>query len=194
MCNIKNDNFSRQGKDLDVKAGMFDLGNGVFETKLTDRNKVRSVVAVVNEEREIALGLCPAYLMTCWCPTCLGVVTKQFLSGKEATQFLLQAAAAEQKDLPAVQFCTDYQGFGVQKGEAFLPSKAELCQILGPSNKVFYSWQQVVNINVDWLALFSSSVNEDYCVWVEKFSERDVSSWNYQCRTKGVIPIIEIKL
>lgn len=181
-------------KDISaVKIGEFDLGNGCFTDTYAAGLQVRSVVVHVDEQQGLAYGICPVHKMMCWSPVCFELCTAQIASGKEATRVLLETAAAREIELPAVKFCAEYHGFGVEKGEAFLPSIAEIQFIKSGQSRVIPAWRQVSRANFWWQALFSSSVNEEFGVWVESFSPTAVSGWQHQCRTNGVIPMVEIK-
>jgi hypothetical protein len=176
-----------------AEVGLFDLGNGKFAKEIDHQSKVRSIVAIVDEEQHLAYGLCPVYQMMSWCPTCLGVITQHIISGMEATRLLLDEAAERGVSLPAAEFCANYEGFGVKKGEAFLPSKSEMMKIAILKKRIFYAWKKSCNFSTDWNSLFTSTVNRDYCVWGESFSETIVSGWKYQCRTLGVVPMVRIR-
>ena len=189
----ENVNSLPQNEVFAAEEGLFDLGNGKFAKKISDRSKVRSVVAIVDEEQRLAYGLCPKYQMMCWCPTCLVVITHHILSGMEAARLLLDEAAEKGISLPAAEFCANYEGYGVKKGEAFLPSKAEIRKINISADRIFAAWKLVCNHSLDWQMLFTSTVNSDYCVWSESFSETAVSGWQYQCRTFGVVPMVRIR-
>ena len=186
--------FILRPEELSVaEIGLFDLGNGKFTKEINRQTKVRSVIAIVDEEQHVAYGLCPTYQMMCWCPTCLGVTTQHIISGMEATRLILDEAKEKGISLPAAEFCANYEGYGVKKGEAFLASKAEMRKMVVSSGRIFAAWRQVGKRNIDGLALFTSTVNNDYCIWSESFSSMMVSGWKYQCRTLGVVPMVKIK-
>ena len=192
---MKNNNAKilPQNEVFAAEVGLFDLGNGKFARKITQRSRVRSIVAIVDEEQHLAYGLCPVYQMTSWCPTCLGVITQHIASGMEATRLLLDEATEREISLPAAEFCANYEGYGVKKGEAFLLSKTEMRKITISAERIFKSWKLACNHNLDWQMLFTSTVNTDYCVWGESFSGTAVSGWKYQCRTFGVVPMVRIR-
>lgn len=191
---MNNSNFILRPEELSAaEIGLFDLGNGKFAKEINRQTKVRSVIAIVDEEQHVAYGLCPTYQMMCWCPTCLGVTTQHIISGMEATRLILDEAKEKGISLPAAEFCANYEGYGVKKGEAFLLSKTEMRRITISSERIFAAWRQVSKQSTDWLALFTSTVNNDYCIWSESFSTMMVSGWRYQCRTLGVVPMVKIK-
>lgn len=193
IMNNSNEFILRPEELSAAEIGLFDLGNGKFAKEINRQTKVRSVIAIVDEEQHVAYGLCPGYQMMCWCPTCLGTPTLHITSGMEATRLLLDEAKEKGLELPAAEFCANYEGFGVEKGEAFLLSKTEMRRITISSERIFAAWRQVSKQSTDWLALFTSTINNDYCIWGESFSTMMVSGWKYQCRTLGVVPMVKIK-
>ena len=193
IMNNSNEFILRPEELSAAEIGLFDLGNGKFAKEINRQTKVRSVIAIVDEEQHMAYGLCPTYQMMCWCPTCLGTPTLHITSGMEATRLLLDEAKEKGLELPAAEFCANYEGFGVEKGEAFLLSKTEMRKITISAERIFKSWKLACNHSLDWQMLFTSTVNTDYCVWGESFSGTAVSGWRYQCRTLGVVPMVKIK-
>ena len=176
----------------ELKVGMFDLGNGLFSDCAPKKGEVRSVVAAVLPHEGRAIGFCPEQSVLPWCYTALGVVTMPITSGKEATACITKMAAVRQVTMPALEFCLNYQGVGVTRGEAFLPTRTELQQAYLNENAIYKS---IRLLGERWLenTLFSSSIDNDYCVWVQGFKNQ-YSQRAYQCRAFGVCPAVEIKL
>lgn len=176
----------------ELKVGMFDLGGGYFSVEAPERREVRSIVAAVLPNEQRAIGLCPVQKVLPWCHTVLGVVTEAETSGKKASAYIKEAADVRGIQLPALEFCLNYEGTGVAKGEAFLPSRAELYQVFLYENEVRNSLRA---LRERWVenTLFSSTVDRDYTVWVQGFG-RKYSRNDYQCGAYGVCPAVDIVL
>ena len=176
----------------DLKVGMFDLGGGCFSVEAPDRREVRSVVAAILPNEQRAIGLCPAQKVLPWCYTALGVITQSMTSGREASAYIKRVADEKGIKLPALDFCLNYQGFGVAQGEAFLPTHTELRQISMGESHIRKSLRL---IHERWVekTLFSSTVNHEYCVWVQGFGN-NYSHNDYQCGAYGVCPAVDIVL
>lgn len=172
---------------------MFDLGDGQFTDKLEGSQKVRSVIVDVDEHRGIALGLCPSLVMLPWCFSVLDIDTSKIVSGREATAILLEEAAKQNVELPAAEFCVNYTGFGVEKGKAFLPSKAELMHVGSHQRRLEEVWTSIGMNKCDHTFL-SSTVGYEALVWMESMANHAVSGWKLQQQTFGVMPMIEIIL
>ena len=183
--------MKKQNLELpDIQPGMFDLGNGEFCTKKPN-SCFRSIIGAVDPDKQIAYGLCPVRIMLPWC---LGVLTpseQAFASGAEQTEFLLAEAEKLGIKLPAARFCHEYQGFGVNPGEAFLPTKDEISHF--GQSAIMNSWK-MIGLNSGDCTMFSSTMNEDGNVWMQSYSIAAVSSFVMQQRTFGVIRVIKIKL
>ena len=177
-----------------LKVGMFNLCDGRNVEKLDADTypKLRSVIAIVDESRNYALGLCPVNIMLSFAYGCLNCFTDEILSGREATAVLLEEAAKQKLQLPAAEFCVNYDKSGVSKGEAFLPSRYELKQFSHHSI-LWSAWEKLGIINGN-CTFWSSSVGDDRTVWMQSSSEFAVSGWHIQYRTFGVLPAVEIKL
>ena len=85
----------------------------------------------------------------------------------------------------------NYDKNGVTKGEAFLPSAAELNKI--PKDALKRALRKIGMADFSG-TLWSSTVNEQNNVWMNSFSFAAVSGWCNQYRTCGLLPAIEIKL
>lgn len=177
-----------------LKVGMFNLCDGRNVEKLDADTypKLRSVIAIVDESRNYALGLCPVNIMLSFAYGCLNCFTDEILSGREATAVLLEAAAKQKIQLPAAEFCVNYAQSGVNKGEAFLPSRHELKQF-SIRSAVWEAWEKL-GIASRNCAFWSSSVGIDNAAWMQSYTPFAVSSWQIQYRTFGVLPAVEIKL
>ena len=176
----------------ELKVGMFDLGDGLFSDCAPKKEEVRSVVVAVLPDEGRAIGFCPVQSVLPWCYTALGVVTMPITSGKEATACITKMAAVRQVTMPALEFCLNYQGVGVTRGEAFLPTRMELQQAYLSESAIFKSMRLLGERWVEH-TLFSSTIDNDYFVWVQGFKNR-YSQRAYQCRTFGVCPAVDIKL
>jgi hypothetical protein len=182
-------NFSEQ--DIALKVGMFHMQNGTNEVKLNERNRsnVRAVVSYVDEARNYALGICPVRIMLPFSFSMLPVMTEEIQSGREATKFLLEEAAKCGIELPAAEFCVNYDRNGIRKGEAFLPSLYEMGQMQRGS--MLEAWKQL-GLDRGECAFVSSTIGYNYNVWLTSFNGHIVSGWYNQYRTFGVLPVIEI--
>lgn len=180
-------------KDIsDLKIGMFDLGNGNFSLEMPEDRKIRSVVAVLLPDENRAIGLCPTQNVLPWCYTALGVVTQKITSGKEASEILWQEASKRDVTLPALEFCRRYKGYGVTENEAFLPSRTEL-RYVGLNDGKLRKILRMCGVRILEPTLLSSTINDDYCVWIQSIG-KTYSHYDYQCRTYGVCPAVDIVL
>lgn len=175
-----------------IKVGMFNLQDGrtVGQLEAENRTKVRSVIACVDETRNVAIGLCPVRIMLPFSFSCLMVNTAGIESGREATRILLEEAAKCHIELPAAEFCFNFARNGVEKGEAFLPSKHEL-QKISLQGEFKKAWHQLGMLSGDRTFL-SSSVGHNFNVWVRSFSNSATTGWKIQYCTFGVVPAVEI--
>ena len=176
-----------------VTAYMFDLGNGEFKHEVSGNEKFRSLIVDVDEHRGIALGLCPTLMMLPWSYSPFKFDTADIVSGREATAILLEEAAKQGVELGAAQFCHNYSGFGVEKGMAFLPTRFELAKVPAQDKRTD-DLLSMVGFNKCDHTFWSSSVNDEYFVWMRSNACHAVSGWQMQMRTFGVMPMIEIKL
>ena len=176
-----------------VKAGMFSLQDGSIVSRMDADNRklLRAVIAFVDEDKSYAFGLCPVKIMLPFSFGCLNVKTDEVYSGREATKVLLEEAAKQNIEVPAVEFCINYDKNGVTKGEAFLPSAVELGRI--PKDTLKRAWHKIGMGDLNG-TLLSSTVNALNDVWVNSFSFAAVTGWCTQYRTCGLMPAIEIKL
>ncbi len=177
-----------------LKVGVFNLtdGRNVSQLNNIDRSKVRCVIAYIDEERNIAIGLCPVKIMLPFAFGCLAVNTEGIKSGREATKILLEESAKQGIRLPAAEFCVNYDKSGIGKGEAFLLSSYELKQ---------FSFQKELVKSLFQLGfwsgdrtLWSSTIGINFNVWMQSFSIAAVTGWHIQYRTFGVMPAVEIPL
>lgn len=177
-----------------LKAGMFNLFDGRIVSQIDekDRFNVRSVIACIDEERSVALGLCPVRMMLPFAFGCLAVRTEGILDGREATRLLLEEAAKQNIELPAAEFCVNYDKFGVKKGEAFLPSYSEIKKFSWQGD-VGKAWQKLGLWTGD-CTFWSSTVGINFNAWMQSFNVSAVTGWQIQYRTFGVMPVVEIKL
>lgn len=176
-----------------IKAGMFDLGDGTFKADVENLAQVRSIVAFVDETQNKVFGLCPVQTMRPFCYMSLPVQTAHITSGKEATQVLLKESANYGLELSAAKFCVEYSNFGVKVGEAFLPSRDELQRVSGSAAAILTAMHKIGLHHSDNTFL-SSSINEEFYVWMQSLSFGAITGWFHQHRTFGVMPMIEIKL
>lgn len=176
-----------------LKVGMFNLvdGTNVAQIDVKNRVKVRSIVALVDESRNYALGMCPVKMMLPFSFSCLPIQTEEILSGREATKILLEEAAKRNIELPAAEFCVNYARNGVYKGEAFLPSYSEVRQM--SMSALFDAWHQL-GLDTGDRTFVSAGIGYNFNVWLQSFSRNVVSGWYIQYRTFGVIPVVEIQL
>ncbi|MBQ7633777.1 MAG: hypothetical protein IJS88_06665 [Alphaproteobacteria bacterium] len=176
-----------------VKPGMFNLtdGRNVSQLSENDRRYVRAVIFFVDEERHCAIGLCPVCTMLPFSFSCLSSVTEDILSGREATKILLKEAVKQGIELPAAEFCVAYDKNGVQAGEAFLASAYEMKKM---SLRALRTAWKTIGFNNCVGSLWSSSISQDFSVWMQNVGAVMPSSWQIQYRTFGVMPAIEIPL
>lgn len=181
-------------KSQKIAACVFDLGNGKYSATLKRGQKFRSLIVDVNEERSVALGLCPTLIMLPWSFAPLEVDTFNIVSGREATAILLEEAAKKGIKANAAEFCFNYEGFGVDKGTAFLPTRLELAQVAS-HQKTIEDMLTVIGYNKCNYTFWSSSVcNDDATVWMMSMSSYSISGYKQQSQTFGVMPMIEIEL
>ena len=183
-------NFHEQNTPL--KVGMFNLKNGQCVEKLDEktRTQVRSIVALIDEANNYALGMCPVKIMLPFSFGCLPFRSDEIRSGREATNLLLEAAAKHGIELPAAEFCVNFDRNGVSKGEAFLPSYSEVRMM--PATTLMEAWHQL-GLDTGDRTFVSATVGNNFDVWLQSFSRTMVSGWYNQYRTFGVIPVVEIK-
>ncbi len=177
----------------EIKAGAFDLGDGTFTLDCICRSKVRSIVVSVDEEKGKALGLCPVQTMRPFCYWSLPVQTAHITSGKEATAILLAEGEHYGLELSAAKFCVQYEGLGVKAGEAFLPTRYELEHVARCAGSLLTAMHKIGLHHSDNTFL-SSTLNEEFNVWMQSLSYGAVTGWFYQHRTFGLMPMIEITL
>ena len=184
-------NFSEQ--NISIKVGMFHMQDGTNVLQLNERNrlKVKAIVSYVDESRNYALGVCPVRIMLPFSFSCLPVTTEHIQSGREATKFLLEEAAKRGIELPAAEFCVNFDRNGVRKGEAFLLSLYEMQQM--QRGALMEAWKQI-GMDRGECAFVSSTVGHNYNVWMISFRKAVTTGWHNQYRTFGVLPAIEIKL
>ncbi len=172
---------------------MFSLLDGTFVPQLNNDNRRhgRAVVILIDEDQHRAIGLCPTRVMLPFSYSHLNCTTEGIFSGREATEILLEEAAKQNVELPAAEFCVNYEGCGVRKGEAFLPSAKELEQI--QDRTLLDAWREVGRLDCSQ-TLLSSTVNEQMSVWGRSLTQMAINGWREQYRTFGVMPAIEIAL
>lgn len=177
-----------------LTTGMFNLcdGRNIKELDVGDRFKVRAVIAYIDEERNVALGLCPVKIMLPFAFGCLHVSTEDISSGREATRILLEEAAKQGITLPAAEFCVNFDKFGIGKGEAFLPSRSELKKI-SPQWLLGKAWSKLGLWSGD-CTFWSSTVGHDCNAWMQSYSNMAITGWHIQYRTFGIMPAVEIPL
>ena len=181
-------------KPLEIAACMFDLGNGKFAHTLEDGQKYRSLIIDVDEDKGRALGLCPVFIMLPWSFVPLTVDTFEIASGCLATAIVLEEAAKQGVQAKAAEFCFNYEGFGVEKGTAFLPSRFELARVAAHQRKI-EELMNVAGFNIGDQTFWSSSVcKDDATVWMMSMGSYSVSGYKQQSQTFGVMPMIEIVL
>lgn len=183
--------FTEQQQNVSVC--MFDLGDGQFVDNVVGNQKFRSLIVDVDEHRGIALGICPTLTMLPWSYAPFEINTSNVVSGREATAELLQQAAKQGVELAAAAFCTNYEGFGVKRGEAFLPSRFELSRLVARERSLKATFARI-GFNKCSYTFWSSSVGMDSRVWMQSLSSYSVSDWKSQLQTFGVMPMIEIAL
>lgn len=180
-------------KPQEIATCMFDLGNGQFVRELSGAQKFRSLVVDVDEQRGVALGLCPTLMMLPWSYNLLNVDTSSILSGREATEVLLQEAAKQGIELAAVTFCANYTTRNVKKGEAFLPACFEVAK-LAAHKRELKAVMTTIGFNKCDYTFWSSTVDNEANVWMQSLCNHSVSGWKPQLQTFGVMPMIEITL
>ena len=181
-------------KPLEIAACMFDLGNGKFAHTLEGGQKYRSLIIDVDEDKGRALGLCPVFIMLPWSFIPLTVGTFEIASGRLATAIVLEEAAKQGVQATAAEFCFNYEGFGVEKGTAFLPTRFELARIITHKSK-FGELVNVTGLNIGDSTFWSSSIcKDDATVWMLSMGSHSVSGYKQQSQTFGVLPMIEIVL
>lgn len=166
-------------------------GTNVLQLNKRNRSKVKAIVSYVDESRNCAFGVCPTRMMLPFSFSCLPIMTENIQSGREATKLLLDEATKHGVELPAAEFCVNFDHNGVSKGEAFLPSRYELGLIQRVA--VLEAWRKV-GLDSGECAFVSSSIGDNYNVWLTSFRPSVVSGWYNQYRTFGVLPMIEIPL
>ena len=171
--------------------GAFDLGNGTFSPEATKRSAIRSVVVSVQEDKGQFFGLCPTQIMLPFSYGAVMTETTHIESGRDASLFLKQEAKKLGIELPAVDFCLGYEGFGVTKGMAFLPSKAELSAFAG--SKLLSAFRKLGLTRTDNTFL-TSSLSDDHTVWMLSLTSMSITGWVNPYRTCGVMPMIEVQL
>lgn len=191
---IMDNTFEKQLVDSSkLKVGMFDCGNGVFVSDVKQKQDVRSIVSYVDLDKKIALGICPKFKMLPWCHTVIGADTIHMRSGKEATAIILERAEELGKSVPAVEFCANYVGYGINKGDAFMPSKTELRRMFIYRSQVREACKKI-GVSMFDLKVWSSTIDgKNAWVWMQDFIT-GTSNWYYQCYTYAAFPVIEIKL
>ena len=179
--------------DISIRVGMFNLQDGTNVAQIDEKTrcKVRSIVALVDETHHYALGMCPVKMMLPFSFSCLRVMTTEITSGREATKFILEEAAKRNVELPAAEFCVNYERSGIRKGEAFLPSFKEVQQM--QKSALLEAWRKV-GLHTGDRTFVCTGIGYDFNVWLQSFSSNVISGWYNQYRTFGVIPVVEIPL
>ena len=107
---------------------MYVYADGSISAELIEGCQVKAVVGYV--EWRTVYAVCLKAKQLPWSSDWLEVeAARDMTSGKKATATILAAAKQEGKNAEAAQWCYDYAQDGVIRGEAFLPSKAELDKI-----------------------------------------------------------------
>lgn len=181
-------------KPLEIAACMFDLGNGKFVSAPKAGQRYRSLIIDVDEDKGKALGLCPTLVMLPWSCILLEVDTFGIRSGRQATDILQEEAAKKGISANAVEFCLNYEGFGVEKGDAFLPTRFELAKIALHQRKIEDLLNKIGYKKCDYTFWSSSVYKDDATVWMTSINHHSVSGYKQQSQTFGVMPMIEIVL
>ena len=181
-------------KPQEIAACKFDLGNGKYLSKLKSGQKYRSLIVDVDEDKGVALGVCPTLVMLPWSFSPLVVGTFDIASGRMATSIVLEEAVRQGIQAKAAEFCFNYEGFGVEKGTAFLPTRFELARLAAHKRK-FEELMNATGLNIGDCTFWSSSVcKDDATVWMMSMSSYSVSGYKQQSQTFGVMPMIEVVL
>ena len=103
-----------------VCSGMFVYADGLISSKIIEGRQIKAVVGYV--ERNRALAVCLHEVRLPWSSDRLEVQTGNMVNGLKATRIILETAHQRHHTAEAAQWCYNYNQYGVQKGEAFLPS------------------------------------------------------------------------
>lgn len=151
-----------------IETGMFMYADGLIFPEIVVGNQLTSVVGYVGKTEGLAVCLREKQLP--WSRDKLYVRMKNNLSGKEATQLIVEEACREGKRAEAAQYCFEYAEDGVKAGEAFLASIQEL-QLVEPNqrriNAALARLQAIVLGDLYW----SSSEYDYYSAWTQGFSD-----------------------
>ena len=174
-----------------ILPGMFVYAGGMICSQLLPKRKVMAVVGYVEEETLYAVCLKQNKLP--WSSEPLRVWRTQDLTdGREATRKILEVSRKMKGIAEAAEWCFNYTEDGVKKGEAFLPSLAEL--------KKLYLHIDAVNAAFDALGIpslrgiFLSSTEAEYHhvrIFNMITGNRDNSSKNRAC---AVLPMFKVEL
>ena len=153
----------------EIVPGMYVYADGLVSSEIIPNHQIKAVVGYVEEGMVYAVCLKQANLP--WSSDFLSVPeTKTMISGKEATQKILEAARTREKRAEAAQWCYDYAEDGVKPGEAFLASMNEWTKIFANERAINASltrlefcglsgccWSSIeYSINNSWI-LYTSS-------------------------------------
>lgn len=177
-----------------VKAGMFQLISGEIVANAENINEVRCVVAYVDENKRKFLGICPQQRSFPWASRCFDIglqsntVTEQ--SGKLACKLLLQKAAKNNINLPAIDFCVKYRGNGVEAGEAFLPTRHESRRIFAAKNNGVLQALRSLGLKIQENRMWTSSACADsVCIYN---AGNGFLSWGSQNQHLIAYPVVEV--
>lgn len=178
-----------------ILPGMYLYTDDTISSDILPGHQIKAVVGYVQDG--VVYAVCLRETNLRWSGDMLKVsMFRGWRDGKYATQKILEAADRENKKAEAAQWCYDYEYDGVKKGEAFLPSLAELLNL-------FYN-KSAINEALEKLDCpllddeYVSSIEEDAKFVSAFLMGEDEEDIGCVCRGKfeelNVRPVLKIQL
>ena len=174
-----------------ITVGMFCYQDRTFSQNLVEGKVVSGIAAFVAGNKVLVVGLREGKLP--WSSDKLEVKESQrLIDGLKSTQKILALARKSGKKAEAAQWCHEYMADGVIKGEAFLPSKAELEKLLSNKAKINDSLKKLnLALLENWY--WTSTEFTPHDSW-QVFGESGHVDYAYKHFSYSVRPVFWIKL
>lgn len=151
-----------------IRVGMFMYEDGLIFPEIIKGNQITSVVGYVGKNE--GLSVCLKEKKLPWSSDVLYVGMKNNLSGKEATQLIVEEARREGKKAEAAQYCFEYAEDGVKAGGAFLASKEELGLVYPNKKQINAALDMLHAIVLNEMFYWSSPECNSSYAWGQSFS------------------------
>ena len=124
-----------------IAVGMFHYSDGSTSFEQKEDQEISAIVALV--ESKGFWSFCLDQHKLPWASNNLRLVIPAKLSGKEATQMLLEQAEKHSGRVEAASYCFNYHQNGIKAGQAFLPSIEETIAIFRNIKEVNQSLEKI---------------------------------------------------